>query len=53
MAINSKNKYPADKTGTKYSEFKNTKRRAAGKVRTGGDNRQSSGDAMKNAGQTS
>ncbi len=28
-----KNKYPADKSGTKYSEFKNTKRVAPGKVR--------------------
>lgn len=34
MAINTKNKYPADKTGTKYSEFKNTKRVAPGKVRS-------------------
>jgi len=32
MAANSKNKYPADKTGTKYSEFKNTKRVSPGKV---------------------
>lgn len=29
MAKNVKNKYPADKTGSKYSEFKNTKRVAA------------------------
>lgn len=35
MAINTKNKYPADKAGTKYSEFKNTKRTPPGKVRTG------------------
>lgn len=33
MAKNAKNKYPADKTGTKYSEFRNTKRVAPGKVR--------------------
>ena len=33
MAITSKNKYPADKTGTKYSEFKNTKRTPPGKAR--------------------
>jgi hypothetical protein len=32
MAINSKNKYPADKAGTKYSEFKNTKRVSPGKA---------------------
>jgi hypothetical protein len=34
MAKNVKNKYPADKTGTKYSEFRNTKRTAPGKART-------------------
>jgi hypothetical protein len=34
MAINTKNKYPADKTGTKYSEFRNTKRTPPGKART-------------------
>lgn len=34
MAKNLKNKYPADKAGTKYSEFKNTKRIAPGKTRT-------------------
>lgn len=34
MAKNLKNKYPADKTGTKYSEFRNTKRIAPGKTRT-------------------
>jgi hypothetical protein len=33
MAINTKNKYPADKAGTKYSEFKNTKRTPPGKTR--------------------
>jgi hypothetical protein len=32
MAKTPKNKYPADKTGTKYSEFRNTKRVAPGKV---------------------
>lgn len=26
MAKNVKNKYPADKTGTKYADFRNTKR---------------------------
>ncbi|WP_192805278.1 hypothetical protein [Noviherbaspirillum aerium] len=34
MAKNVKNKYPADKAGTKYSEFRNTKRIAPGKTRT-------------------
>lgn len=34
MAKNLKNKYPADKTGSKYSEFRNTKRVAPGKTRT-------------------
>lgn len=34
MAKTSNNKYPADKTGTKYSEFRNTKRIAPGKSRT-------------------
>lgn len=32
MAKNVKNKYPADKTGSKYSEFRNTKRVAASKA---------------------
>jgi hypothetical protein len=32
MAVNTKNKYPADKAGTKYSEFKNTKRTPPGKA---------------------
>lgn len=34
MAKNLKNKFPADKAGTKYSEFRNTKRIAPGKVQT-------------------
>jgi hypothetical protein len=34
MASNTKNKYPADKAGTKYSEFRNTKRVSAGKATT-------------------
>ena len=34
MAAHTKNKYPADKTGTKYSEFRNTKRTPPGKSRT-------------------
>lgn len=41
MAINTKNKYPADKTGTKYSEFRNTKRTPPGKSRTEGSGKQS------------
>jgi hypothetical protein len=43
MAANTKNKYPADKTGTKYSEFRNTKRTPPGKVRTEGSVKQSGG----------
>ncbi len=34
MARNPKNKFPADRSGTKYSEFRNTKRIAPGKVKT-------------------
>jgi hypothetical protein len=41
MAINTKNKYPADKSGTKYSEFKNTKRTSPTKARTDKDAKQS------------
>lgn len=33
MARNPKNKFPADRTGSKYSEFRNTKRVAPGKVK--------------------
>ncbi|WP_158598015.1 hypothetical protein [Noviherbaspirillum saxi] len=33
MAKTANNKYPADKTGTKYSEFRNTKRVPPGKPR--------------------
>ena len=43
MAINTKNKYPADKTGTKYSEFKNTKRTPPGKKRSDREGKQSGG----------
>lgn len=43
MAANTKNKYPADKTGTKYSEFRNTKRTAPGKSRMEGNVKQSGG----------
>lgn len=42
MAANTKNKYPADKTGTKYSEFKNTKRTSPSKTRTEKDAKQAS-----------
>ena len=41
MAVNTKNKYPADKTGTKYSEFKNTKRTPPGKTRDQGGSKSS------------
>ena len=43
MAINTKNKYPADKAGTKYSEFKNTKRTPPGKTRAEKEGKQSGG----------
>jgi hypothetical protein len=36
MAITTKNKFPAEKAGTKYSEFKNTKRTPPGKSRSDG-----------------
>lgn len=41
MAKTAKNKYPADKAGTKYSEFKNTKRVAPGKVKAEKEAKQS------------
>lgn len=50
MAINTKNKYPADKAGTKYSEFKNTKRTPPGKSRTEG--KQSGSNTGQNADKT-
>jgi len=53
MAINKKNKYPADKAGTKYSEFKNTKRVAPGKVRSEKTTKQSGGEGEQPAGTTS
>lgn len=43
MAVNTKNKYPADKSGTKYSEFRNTKRVPPSKTRT--ESKQSGGGA--------
>lgn len=49
MAANTKNKYPADKAGTKYSEFKNTKRTAPGKVHR---ETKQSGTADRTAGKT-
>lgn len=52
MAINTRNKYPADKTGTKYSEFRNTKRTAPGKTRTERTARQSGGGSDETAGKT-
>ena len=33
MARNPKNKFPADRSGTKYAEFRNTRRIPAGKVK--------------------
>lgn len=41
MAANTKNKYPADKPGTKYSEFRNTKRIAPGKIKAASESKQS------------
>jgi hypothetical protein len=43
MAMNTKNKYPADKTGTKYSEFRNTRRTPPGKARPEKEAKQSGG----------
>ncbi len=40
MASNTKNKYPADKSGTRYSEFRNTKRAPQGKTITGKEAKQ-------------
>lgn len=52
MAINTKNKYPADKAGTKYSEFKNTKRTPPGKTRTEKEGKQSGSGAEQATGKT-
>jgi len=52
MAKNLKNKYPADKTGTKYSEFRNTKRIAPGKTRSEQAKQQASTVSAGNAEQT-
>lgn len=43
MAKTVKNKYPADKSGTRYSEFRNTKRVPPGKVRADKEPRQGGG----------
>lgn len=40
MAKTANNKYPADKIGTKYSEFKNTKRVPPGKVKAEKESKQ-------------
>lgn len=54
MAANLKNKYPADKAGTKYSEFRNTKRISTGKVlNKDKDAKQSGSSADQAAGKTS
>lgn len=52
MAANTKNKYPADKTGTKYSEFRNTKRTAPGKKTTTQAESKRSGGTGSTAGKT-
>ncbi|HYD62045.1 MAG TPA: hypothetical protein VEC35_16890 [Noviherbaspirillum sp.] len=51
MAANTRNKYPADKTGTKYSEFRNTKRTPPGKTVRSGESRHS-GTTEQTAGKT-
>lgn len=51
MAKNPKNKFPADRTGSKYSEFKNTKRVAPGKVKAA--SAKSSGDDSAQASNSS
>jgi len=51
MAVNTQNKYPADKAGTKYSEFKNTKRVPAGKTKSE-QAKQSGGGKGQTAGKT-
>lgn len=53
MAINTKNKYPADKSGTKYAEFKNTKRVAAGKTRAEREGKPAGGGANQASQQSS
>ncbi|HEY0846399.1 MAG TPA: hypothetical protein VGE12_13605 [Noviherbaspirillum sp.] len=50
MAANTKNKYPAEKAGTKYSEFKNTKRTPPGKSRA--EREKQSGGTGQTAGKT-
>jgi hypothetical protein len=52
MAANSQNKYPADKSGTKYSEFRNTKRVSQGKVIKAKDAKQSGDGAEQAPGKT-
>lgn len=52
MAANTKNKYPADKTGTKYSEFRNTKRTSPSKTRTDKDTKQAGSRTDAAAGTT-
>lgn len=48
MAKTAKNKYPADKTGTKYSEFRNTKRVAPGKVKAEKETKQGADNQAEN-----
>lgn len=49
MAKTARNKFPADKTGTKYAAFKNTKRVAPGKVRSAQSPAKSSGEETNTA----
>lgn len=52
MAINTKNKFPADKAGTKYSEFKNTKRTPPGKTRAEREGKQMGSGGNQTAAKT-
>lgn len=52
MAANTKNKYPADKTGTKYSEFRNTKRTSPSKTRTDKEAKQAGSRSDQTTGDT-
>jgi hypothetical protein len=50
MAKSANNKFPTDKAGTKYSEFRNTKRVASGKVKSDKDAKQAVATQEQGAG---
>ncbi len=52
MAGTTRNKYLADKTGTKYSEFRNTKRISTGKIRAEKEVKQPVGGSEQAASKT-